>query len=591
MARLSTKRRIFHSIVGSLFYGEIEEKKIFPYPTFSEEQKEISKSMIDAIVRFATENIDSAEMDDNSLIPKKVIDGLASLGLCGLAVPEEYGGMELDHSLYSRIFSEIGKIDGSIATLLGAHQSIGFRALLEEGNEKQKTKWLPLLSTGKIFAAFCLTEAGSGSDAYSIKTKAKKNDSGNYVINGQKLWITNAGMAKFYSVFCKTDHEIDGKWREKISCFIVEGDREGISFGDRENKMGIRASETRAVYFDNVIVPPENILGDLGKGFKIAMNVLNSGRLSLGSCCIGAMKGILELATRHATTRIQFNRPISEFGLIQDKLASIACHIYNTESIVYMTTGNIDKGMNDCSLETAICKIVASEALWSTIDMGMQIAGGTGYMKEYPFEKIMRDSRINLVFEGTNEILRCFLALSGMRGPSEDLKKLGKAIDVSKALQEPIKSLGILSHFAKKRFTKMIGTRIITRAHHSLKAESLKFSSMLSKFSIEVENCLMKYGKTIIDHELPQKRISNMVIELYISLSLLSRSSASLFNIQISEEKRNYILSITRLSLKSSRSKFIKNLKEMNKHSDVLIEEISKKVCEKKGIDLDIIDF
>ena len=257
------------SLVKHMFYGEIMEDEAFPFPHLNESQVEMAKAMIDAVDKYAQANIDSAKFDRDAKIPTEVLDGLAALGLCGLGVPEDLGGLGLDTTLYARVFSEIAGIDGSIATTLGAHQSIGFKALVNEGNDEQKKKWLPKLASGECWASFCLTEPGSGSDAYSIKTKAVKNADDTYTITGQKLWITNAGMAGFYSVFAKTDHEENGKTVEKISCFIVEKEREGISFGEKEDKMGIRASETRAVYFDKVVVPATNILVSQGRVSKL----------------------------------------------------------------------------------------------------------------------------------------------------------------------------------------------------------------------------------------------------------------------------------------------------------------------------------
>lgn len=579
------------SIVGGFFYGEIDERSIFPYPHFTEEQKEMGMAMLDAVDKFAQDNINSEKFDQTGEIPKDVIQGLAELGLCGLAVEEQYGGLQLDYTLYSRVFQQIASIDGSTATMLGAHQSIGYRALINEGTEEQKQKWLPKLASGEILASFCLTEPGSGSDAYSIKTKAVDNGDGTYTINGQKLWITNAGAAKFYSVFCKTDHEVDGKTVEKISCFIVEGDSEGLSFGEKENKMGIRASETRAVFFDNVKVPASNLIGELGKGFKIAMNVLNSGRLSLGSGCVGGMKTIFNLASEHARDRKQFGKPIGEFGLVQEKLASMASKIYAAESVVYFTTGNMVNGLSDYQLESAVCKIYGSENLWSVVDGALQIAAGNGYMKEYPYERILRDARINLIFEGTNEILRCFIALAGVKGPSESLKKLGKVADVGKALQDPIKSLGVLTDFAKGRIEKMFMTKSLTGACDELEEEAGNFSSLLSAFAIQVENTLIKYGKNIIDHELPQGRIANMAIELYAQLAIISRTTAILANDSVDKNKKDYCLSLAKLALEDSRHNFIKNLKGMTKNDDKMIKHIAKHVCELGEYGLDIVDF
>ncbi|CAM9866454.1 unnamed protein product [Chrysoparadoxa australica] len=579
------------SVVGGFFYGEVDESIVFPYPHFSEEQVEIAKEFTSAIRKFGEDNIDGEKMDHEAKIPDEIIQGLAELGLCGLGVPEELGGMGLDYTLYSRVFAEVGSFDGSLATFLGAHQSIGYRALLNEGTDEQKQKWLPLLASGEKFAAFCLTEPGSGSDAYSIKTKAVDNGDGTYTITGQKLWITNAGLADFYSVFAKTDHEVDGETVEKISCFIVEKGMEGLSFGEKENKMGIRASETRAVFFDGVKVPKENIIGDLGKGFKIAMNVLNSGRLSLGAGCVAGMKTIMGLATEHATGRKQFGKTITEFGLIQEKLASMAALTYAAESVVYMTTGNMCKGMKDYYLETAVCKIFGSESLWEVVDTGLQIAAGNGYMKEYPYERIMRDSRINLIFEGTNEILRCFLALSGIRGPSEKLKELGKISNVSKALEDPIKSLGVLTDFAKNRITKMIPTRSLSKVHPRLEEWGNEWSSMLGGFSIQVENTLMKYGKKIIDNEYPQKRLADMTIQLYVALAVMSRTTSILNDEKIDDKKKEYCFNLAEHSLRRCRHEFVANLKGMTKNIDKIEKQISDQVAENGGYGLDIIDY
>lgn len=579
------------SIVAGMFYGEILEEEVFPFPQFSESQKETAKMMTDAINTFAESAIDAAKFDREAKIPAEVLKGLGELGLCGLGVPEEYGGLGLDSTLYARVFAEIASIDPSVGTTLGAHQSIGYKALLNEGNEEQKKKWLPRLASGEIFASFCLTEPGSGSDAYSIKTKAVKNADGTYTITGQKLWITNAGLATFYSVFAKTDHEdAQGNKVEKISCFIVEKDMPGVSFGEKEDKMGIRASETRAVYFDKVVVPASNMIGEPGKGFKIAMNVLNTGRLSIGSGAVSGMKMILALCTKQAKERKQFGDFIVNYGLIQEKLAAIAANCYATECIVYMTTGKITQGMH-FEHESAICKVYGSEKLWDSIDKATQIAAGNAYMKEYPYERIMRDSRIHLIFEGTNEILRIFTALSGIKGPSDDLKELGKIADVSKALQDPIKSLGVLTNFAKKRITKQLGTKTLTKVHPDLERHSQKFSHNLKDFAIAVENTIMKYGKSIIGNELPQLRIANMTIELYVQLCVLSRTTSILNNKDISDSDKDYVKQLTELICRDSQQAFTKNFHRLTSTFDKVIPKVSKHVAERDGYGLDIIDF
>ena len=583
------------SLMGGFFYGEVDEKLAFPYPSLQGEQRVLIGEIIQGIGKFCREEVDSKLLDETGAIPEKILRGLGELGLWGLGVPESYGGLGLDNSLYSRAFDEIAGYDGALATTLGAHQSIGCRALLLEGTEAQKKKWLPALASGESIAAFCLTEPGSGSDAYSICTKATKSADGNtYTIKGQKIWITNGGLASHYTVFCKTKHPKG----EKISCFIVEKDRPGVSFGERENKMGIRASETRAVFFDDVTVPADNMIGAPGKGFKIAMNVLNRGRLSLGAGSVGVIKRVLTLATAHAKGRKQFGKTIDQFGLIQQKLTHMAALCYATESMVYMTTGHMDEGLKDYYLETAVCKVYGSEALWQVVDMGLQIAGGAGYMREYPYERLMRDSRIYPIFEGTNEILRCFIALAGLSGPSEKLQDLGKLTDVAKALRDPIKSLGVLTEFAKGRLSKIIPGHPLSKVHPALEAAAAPFPSMLSHLAIQGENTLIKYGKGIVDNELPLARIANMAMELYVHLAVLSRTTAYLEQEQeqeqeqqgLSQDKKEYVTELTRFICRESHLKFQTHLKDMaqQQQEDDRVKKVAAFVGANDGYGLDI---
>ncbi len=584
-------KREVHSVAAGLFYGQIEEREIFPYPSLTDEQKEIAKEMTNAVKKFTESSVDPAKMDLEGKIPEEVLKGLSELGLMGLGVSDELGGLGLDYTLYCRVFASVAHCDGSLATTIGAHQSIGYRALINDGSDEQRAKWLPSLASGEKVAAFCLTEPGSGSDAYSIKTKAVKNPDGSYTLTGQKLWITNAGMADFYTVFSKTDHEIDGEIKEKITCFIVEKSFEGVSFGEKEKKLGIRASETRAVFFDKVQVPAENIIGEEGRGFKIAMNVLNSGRLSLGAGCIAGMKYGLELASAHAAERKQFNQTINQFGIIQKKLATMAANIYMCESLVYFSTGKMDQGLKDYSFESAMCKVMCSEKLWETVDMSLQIAGGTGYMEEYPYEKLLRDSRINLIFEGTNEILRVFIALSGMKGPGDSLKNIGRlSSNVTSALQDPIKSVGVLTTFARSRFEKMF-SKTLTQCHKDIEGDASKFSGMLSDFAIQIENTLMKYGKNIIGNELPQERIAEMALSLYTTICVLSRTTSILNNENIDDETKEYIKDLTALSCRDLRKKFNTAYRSFRPQTDKRIQRISEQVSKREGIGFDIIDF
>ncbi len=275
---------------------------------------------------------------------------------------------------------------------------------------------------------------------------------------------------------------------------------------------------------------------------------------------------------------------------MQENVAANETKIDAAESLVYVTPGNITQGMH-FEHESAICKIYGSEKMWDSIDKATQIAAGNAYMKEYPYERIMRDSRIHLIFEGTNEILRIFTALSGIKGPSDDLKELGKISDVSKALQDPIKSLGVLTNFAKKRITKQFSTKTLTKVHPSLERHSQKFTHSLKDFSVAVENTIMKYGKDIIGNELAQLRIANMTIELYVQLCVLSRTTSILNNKDVSESDKDYVSLLTESICRDSHQTFTRNLQRLTSSYDKLTPKISKHVAERDGFGFDIIDF
>ncbi len=340
------------------------------------------------------------QIDEQEEIPDEIIKKIAELGLLGAAFPPEYGGSGFGELGYCIIQEEIGRVCSSTATFIGAHQSIGTNALFIGGSEELKQKYMPALTSGEKIAAFALTEQGAGSDAFNLKTKAELVGD-EWIINGEKMWITNAPIADIFSVFARTNRG--------ISAFIVEKNFPGVSTGAPEKKLGIRGSKTSTVTFENVRVPKENLIGAEGKGFLIAMKTLDAGRLGLGAACLGACKELLEMSVAYAKTRKQFNEPIANFQAVQFMIAEMATQIYTTESLVYRTAYKYDK-KEMLSRDSAIVKLVSSEALDRCVDLAMQIHGGMGYSRELPIERYYRDSRINRIFEGTSEIQKLVIA-------------------------------------------------------------------------------------------------------------------------------------------------------------------------------------
>src|SRR5256885_9576870 len=327
----------------SLFFGEILEDQLFPYPEMESDEKDTVRTLVEALSK-SLATVDGAKLDRAGEMPAELLQNMRELGLFGLIVPQEYGGIGLGNTGYARVMEEVAGHDGSIAVTIGAHSSIGFKGLLLFGTDEQKRRWLPKLATGETIAAFCLTEPGSGSDAFSIRTRAEKSaDGSHYILNGEKLWITNGGIADFFTVFAKTTPATPGS-RGNISAFLATRDLKGVSSGPHEDKMGIRASSTTTVRFDDVKVPKENLLGEEGKGFKIAMSILNHGRTGLGAGAVGGQKKLLQLAAAHANERKQFGKPIGSFGLVKDKLRRMVTRRYASESLVYLVSLTIDRG-------------------------------------------------------------------------------------------------------------------------------------------------------------------------------------------------------------------------------------------------------
>jgi len=374
---------------------------------FTEEQRmlrDMARDFVNAEVKPIAHQIDEEEK-----IPPELIRKIADLGFLGASFPQEYGGGGFGEVGYCVMQEEMGHGCLSTSTLIGAHQSIGANAIYLGGSEELKKKYLVPLAEGKMIGGYALTEASAGSDAFNLKTRARL-DGNEWVINGDKLWITNGGIADVLSVFARTERG--------ISAFVVETKTPGFSAGPKEKKMGIRGSMTNALTFDNVRVPKENMIGEDGRGFLIAMKTLDAGRLGLGAACVGAMKELLELSTKFAKERKQFDSPISKFQAVQFMLADMAMIIYALESMVYRTAQDYDE-KKLVSRQAAYVKLYASEKLCEVADMAVQIHGGMGYSRELPIERYYRDARINKIFEGTSEVQRLVIA-------RDVLKKNGK---------------------------------------------------------------------------------------------------------------------------------------------------------------------
>jgi alkylation response protein AidB-like acyl-CoA dehydrogenase len=562
------------SFVQSLCMGRIEEEIVVPFP----EMKKAEKEMLDQVLQSVNQLLgprakDFREWDVRGEMPGDFIEELKGFGLFGLVIPEEHGGLGFGSTAYSRTLQEISKHDGSVALTVGAHSSIGMRGLLLFGTEEQKRRWLPKLATGELIAAFCLTEPGAGSDAAAVRTTAvRKGDT--WTLNGDKLWITNGGIAQFFTVFAKTpDVQVNGK--AQMTAFVVTRDMKGVSVGPHEDKMGIRASSTTTVHFEDVQVPHDHVLGEPGMGFKAAMRILNAGRTGLGGGCVGGMKRLIALATKQANERKQFGRPIADFGLVKQKVGEMVADCYAAESAVAMVAGIIDQGYQDYAVEAAISKVYATEALWRTADEALQIAGGNGYMREYPYERVVRDCRINRIFEGTNEILRLFIALTAMNRVAAQLKDV--AHSMKDVLHDPIKGFGVLGDYAMKQASVLTGLvgekRAWTLLHPSLRDAQEQFEEHTRELAWAADRVLRKHGRAIVDKQFALRRLADVLVDQFVLASTMSRVNAAVEEKGSDGARRE--LGLLKVVARRVRGRIRGNFRRMDVNDDEVVKELA----------------
>lgn len=501
---------------GEFLIRDTPAKSIFIPEEWNEEQQMIAQTCTDFLAQNVVPNLNRIDEQEEGLM-QHLMEEAGQLGLLSISIPEEYGGFGKDFKTSMLVTEKLGA-GNSFSVAFSAHTGIGTLPILYYGTEEQKAKYIPKLASGEWKGCYCLTEPGAGSDANSGKSRARLSEDGkHYLITGQKMWITNAGFADVFTVFAKIDDD------ENLSAFIVEKGFEGLSLNTEEHKMGIKGSSTRQVFFNDCKVPVENLLSERQNGFKIAVNILNLGRIKLGGATLGAGKEIINYSVRYANEREQFGRPISKYGAIRYKIAQQVIRTYASESAIYRASQNMEeatehmiaegmdpikaklKGTEQYAIEAAIIKVDASETLDYVVDEGVQIYGGMGYSAEAPMDRAYRDSRINRIFEGTNEINR-MLTVDMMlkRAMKGELNLMGPAEKVAKELMS-IPDFGATEEetlFSKEK--KYIG--------------NFK-KAVLMVAGAAVQKLMMQLGK---EQEVLMN-LADMLIELYVAESLQLR--------------------------------------------------------------------
>jgi acyl-CoA dehydrogenase family member 9 len=507
------EEREVSSFAKSLFCGHINEELVFPWPAPDPDEQERIRTLI-AAAREIGSRMDHREIEEKRWIGDDVIRELGAAGLCGLYVDERYGGQGLSQTGYARVFETFAQIDATLSIVLGVHQSIGFKGIHMFGTDEQKERFLPDLAAGRKLAGFALTEPEAGSDAYEIQSRAVQQTDGSWVLNGEKRYIGNGGKGEVFTTFARC--EVDGKVRH--IALILEKGMKGFEVGERFDTMGLRGNDLRRLYFNDVRVPAENVLGEPGEGFRIAMQILNNGRIGLGTGSVGATKKLIDLTIDHVKERRQFGRPLADFELVQDKVGWMVSYLFGLESSCYLTCGLVDRGIEDYSLESAICKVAGTEFLWYAANRAMQLKGGAGYMRDEPYEKILRDIRIFPIFEGANDVMRAFIALSGMKPVGERLSELGEI-----GLNDPIGSIGVLMDYVGGRIAQQVRPDRITMAHPDLAQHADAVSDQVAELRSVTEGLLRKNRQEIIERQFQQKRLSAAISDIFAQIAVLSR--------------------------------------------------------------------
>uniref|UniRef100_A0A8C0SKD7 Acyl-CoA dehydrogenase family member 9 n=1 Tax=Canis lupus familiaris TaxID=9615 RepID=A0A8C0SKD7_CANLF len=546
----ATSRRLLRTSPPSrafakqLFLGKIEKKEVFPFPEVSQDELNEINQFVGPLEKFFTEEVDSERIDREGKIPNETLEKLKNLGLFGMQVPEEYGGLGLSNTMYARLGEIIG-LDGSIAVTLAAHQAIGLKGIILAGNKEQKAKYLPRLASGEHIAAFCLTEPTSGSDAASIKTRATlSEDKKHYILNGSKIWITNGGIANVFTVFAKTQVvDSDGSVKDKITALIVERDFGGVTNGKPEDKLGIRGSNSKFLMTAS-----------------ISSLVIGLLRFSISSC--------------------------SSFGsLWLSRNASISSRLPNL--LAYSCPLPLVEGTwpcHPCAYRVlAPWQVFSSEGAWQCVSEALQVLGGSGYMRDYPYERLLRDSRILLIFEGTNEILRMYIALTGLQHAGRILTtrinelKRGNVTTVIETVSQRLRDS--LSRTVDLGLTGKLGA-----VHPSVADSANKLEENVYYFGRTVETLLLRFGKTIVEEQMVLKRVANILINLYGMTAVLSRASRS---IRVGLRNHDHEVLLANIFCAEAYYQNLFTLSQLDKYSpenlDEQIKKVSQQVLEKQA--------
>jgi alkylation response protein AidB-like acyl-CoA dehydrogenase len=536
--------------VKNMFWGNFRSELTFPYPQVGADEKAVCDKLLTDLDAYLRTDHPAIQIDQEQEIPRPVIDKLFSLGVLGMTIPKEYGGLGLGITSYNRVLERIGRYCGSTAVLVSAHQSIGCKAVMLFGTDEQKRRWLPHLAKDWL-SAFCLSEPNVGCDAGGQETRCEWNEAEQcYILNGEKKWATSAALSGLFTVMAKQKTK-DGK--DKVTALVCTPDMEGIDiFQKNRSKVAIRGTWQARIRFNNVRVPKNHLLHQEGKGLNVALSCLNYGRCTLSAGMLGGARRAYEQGVKWAQYRHQFQRPLAEFELVQKMIARMAAYCYAMDAVLYMTTGMLDRHDEDIMLETAICKVFCSEMGWRAVNDAVQIMGGEAFMTENELERIFRDSRINTVVEGANEVMQSFIFAYGGKQLAEKMLGVQQAVGWEG-------DQGLLSNMGrgmKGMFKPNVAKAAMPLAkevflgwkpappeppavHPSLREHAHRLTELVRDLSYEFKRASKRYGEKIVWRQAVQARLADVAIYLHAWTCTLSRLNGKVQTGSISEHDRS----------------------------------------------------
>jgi acyl-CoA dehydrogenase family protein 9 len=566
------------SFCKALFFGVVAEDLIFPFPRVQDAVIAEVHDCVTRVRRFVESEVDSSAIDGDARVDASTLGRMAELGLFGLSVPPELGGLGLSRMASCRVVSELAAGDPSLGLVAVAHEAIGLRAIRSFGSPELQQRLVLPLARGERLVAFALAEDISGTDASTTRTIAERSGDG-WVLDGDKPWVTNGVHADVFVVLARTSR-LDEGHKPRLTPFVVERGP-GVTVGPLRPTLGLRGAGVAQVSFRGVRLPADAILGEVGRGFRVAMEVMTDARVALSAWLFGQLRSLVSWSVARVQDRRSFGRVIGEFPIVKNKVAKMLADAFAIESMTFLTAGLIDNGVEDTSLESSLTRIAASEALWRTANEAMQIAGGSGYGTALPLERRLRDARGGLVVDGTNETLRCFVALSGLRAPGERLA------GVERAMVEPVKGFGLLRDFALRKVRGAIRRERMTRAHPLLGREAVMFEEGTDALQRAAERALRDHGREIAEVQQAQLRIANVVMDLYALAACIARTTLAIEERGESGARRE--IDLTSMFAAAARARMEENLARLEHADDALRKAIVSRTYTDGGYPFDVI--